>query len=103
MQSNNCIVFFRFDSQHIVMENILLFISNKYIECVNSIKEFIKSGNVFYLNFYFKLTITVFCIPIINCILIVYFLIDNTVNIDCSALRQNIISFMALKFPIGGI
>ncbi|CAI6359702.1 unnamed protein product [Macrosiphum euphorbiae] len=60
---------FKFDSQHIVMENILLFISNKYIECVNSIKEFIKS--------------------------------DNTVNIDCSALRQNIISFMALKFPIG--
>jgi len=31
------------------------------------------------------------------------FFIDNTVNIDCSALRQNIISFMALKFPIGGI
>ncbi|KAL5237924.1 hypothetical protein ACI65C_005334 [Semiaphis heraclei] len=60
---------FKFDSQHIVMENILLFISNKYIECVNSIKEFIKS--------------------------------DNTVNIDCSGLRQNIISFMALKFPIG--
>ncbi|XP_025207293.1 uncharacterized protein LOC112603087 [Melanaphis sacchari] len=60
---------FKFDSQHIVMENILLFISNKYVECVNSIEDIIKS--------------------------------DNTVNFDCSSLRQNIISFMALKFPIG--
>lgn len=39
--------FFRFDTQHIVMENIVLFISNKYVECVNSIKDFIKSGNVY--------------------------------------------------------
>lgn len=38
---------FRFDTQHIVMENIVLFISNKYVECVNSIKHFIKSGNVY--------------------------------------------------------
>lgn len=38
--------FFRFDTQNIVKENILLFISNKYVECVNCIKDFIKSGNV---------------------------------------------------------
>jgi len=49
---NMVLYIFRFDSQHIVMENILLFISNKYIECVNSIKEFIKSGNVFHLIFF---------------------------------------------------
>ncbi|KAE9525448.1 hypothetical protein AGLY_014248 [Aphis glycines] len=60
---------FKFDTQHIVMENIVLFISNKYVECVNSIKHFIKS--------------------------------DNTIHIDCSSLRQSMISFMALKFPIG--
>jgi len=70
----NTYYFFRFDSQHIVMENILLFISNKYIECVNSLKEFIKSGNVYNLTFYFKFTIIIFYfVPIINCILYIYY------------------------------
>ncbi|XP_015368349.1 PREDICTED: uncharacterized protein LOC107164873, partial [Diuraphis noxia] len=58
------------DSRLVIYPNHRKYVySQKYIECVNFIKEFIKS--------------------------------DNTVNIDCSALRQNIISFMALKFPIG--
>lgn len=37
---------FRFDTQYILMENILLFISNKYIEFVNCIDDFMKSGNI---------------------------------------------------------
>lgn len=37
--------FFRFSTQYILMENILLFVSNKYIDSIESIKDLMKSGN----------------------------------------------------------
>lgn len=75
------------------MENIMLFISNKYIEFVEYIQDFIKSG-----NFIFH----ILQIQLIKMIFNSYFIGDK-IQTDSTLFRQNIISFMAIKFPIKGI